>query len=183
MSMCVYGKLILLRVGLTGAEDPGQSAKAVLAFAKSGAPRDYFSLCLWPMGHLRMSLGGWQYWLLTTLLRWSSASIYRDFMGDHIYTWKLCCERQMTSSLAVPLFDSGGLGDVSKEHPCSSLIFCFLAYYPCSFSLLMLRGPRDWMFCVIFQIWLSYLSPLWAVLTLLYWELFLHLIRLHLFLT
>lgn len=57
--VCVYEKLILLRVGLTGAEDPGQGAKAVLAFAKSGAPRDYFSLCLWPAGHLRVSLGGW----------------------------------------------------------------------------------------------------------------------------
>lgn len=44
--MCVYEKLIPLRVGLTGAEDPGQGAKAVLAFAKSGAPRDYFGSCL-----------------------------------------------------------------------------------------------------------------------------------------
>lgn len=58
-NVCVCEKLILLRVGLTGAEDPGQGAKAVLAFAKSGAPRDYFSLCLWPAGHLRVSLGGW----------------------------------------------------------------------------------------------------------------------------
>lgn len=46
MSVCVYEKLILLRVGLTGAEDPGQGAKAVLAFAESGTPRDYFGLCL-----------------------------------------------------------------------------------------------------------------------------------------
>lgn len=35
------------------------------------------------------------------------------------------------------------------------------------------------MCCVIFQIWFSYLSPLGVVLTLLYRELFLHLIRLH----
>lgn len=57
--VCVYEKLILLRVGLTGAEDPGQDAKAVLAFAKSGAPRDYFTSCLWPVGHLPMFQGGW----------------------------------------------------------------------------------------------------------------------------
>jgi len=54
----VYEKLILLRVGLTGTEDPGQGAKAVLAFAESGAPRGCFSLCLWPMGQLPVSQGG-----------------------------------------------------------------------------------------------------------------------------
>lgn len=43
--VCVYEKLILLRVGLTGAEDPGQGAKAVLAFARTGAPRGYFGSC------------------------------------------------------------------------------------------------------------------------------------------
>lgn len=57
--VCVYEKLILLRVGLTGAEDPGQGAKAVLAFARTGAPRGYFGSCRWPVGHLPMSEGGW----------------------------------------------------------------------------------------------------------------------------
>lgn len=42
----MYEELILFRAGLTGAEDLGQGAKAVLAFAESGTSRDYFSVCL-----------------------------------------------------------------------------------------------------------------------------------------
>lgn len=40
---------LLFRVGLTGAEDLGQGAKTVLAFAESGTSRDYFGVtCVSP---------------------------------------------------------------------------------------------------------------------------------------
>lgn len=39
-------ELVLFRVGLTGAEDFGQGAKTVLAFAETGTSRDYFGVCL-----------------------------------------------------------------------------------------------------------------------------------------
>lgn len=41
----MYEELILFRTGLTGAEDLGQGAKIVLAFAESGTSRDYFGVC------------------------------------------------------------------------------------------------------------------------------------------
>lgn len=49
----------------------------------------------------------------------------------------ICCERQMSFSLVVAIFDRRGLGisDESKEHPRSNFVLCFPGIFPVHFSM------------------------------------------------
>lgn len=101
----------------------------------------------------------------------------------------ICCERQMSFSLVVAIFDRRGLGisDESKEHPRSNFVLLLSWHFPCSFLhvLLMLCCGRTYglhVLCYFSDLVVVFVSSLTGPLPPCR-EPFLPLICFHLFLT